>query len=220
MCEIVHALHCFALAFTKVLCNLGRHLIFGRKFCTRLLLLQLFGRHVGCYHNAVDFQNQVGSVVTVVSATVLTVSEGKCCTLLKHKFSDLCFLLRVVAAFGVDACTFHRSADSGGQVVPICFGTDPIGNLYLYGPVDSGNFDGSAGIVCALVVVCPITAFGIVFETVGTFGNKRIVACVSPLDVNRFEKFVKLLSLSVFSDNHFFATSCFAFATISVAVSL
>ena len=36
----------------------------------------------------------------------------------------------------------------------------------------------------------------------------------------RFEKFVKLLSLSVFSDNHFFATSCFAFATISVAVSL
>ena len=36
----------------------------------------------------------------------------------------------------------------------------------------------------------------------------------------RVAKFVKLLSLSVFSDNHFFATNCFAFATISVAVSL
>lgn len=134
MCEIVHALHCFALAFTKVLCNLGRHLIFGRKFCTRLLLLQLFGRHVGCYHNAVDFQNHVGSVVTLVSVTVLTVSEGKGCTLLKHKFSDLCFLLRVVAAFGVYACAFHRSAGSGGQIVVVLFGTNPVGNLYLYGP--------------------------------------------------------------------------------------
>ena len=28
LCEIVHALHCFALAFTKVLCNLGRHFNF------------------------------------------------------------------------------------------------------------------------------------------------------------------------------------------------